>query len=99
MPMVSIPTPLRRFTGGAAAVQVTGSTVADLLDDLERRFPGVKSRIVEENGELKHFVNIFLNDEDIRNGEGMQTAVDASDEVAIVPAIAGGALTRERGRW
>jgi molybdopterin synthase sulfur carrier subunit len=87
---VRIPTPLRRFTGGAEEVSVTGDTVAALVDDLERNHPGLKERICDEQGKVRRFVNIFVNGDDIRFLNNLETAIKAGDEVSIVPAIAGG---------
>ena len=88
---VRIPTPLQRLTNGQAEVQCDGKTVAELLSDLERRHPGIKERICDEQGKLRRFVNIFVNEEDIRFAQGDQTVVKDGDEVSIIPAIAGGA--------
>jgi sulfur-carrier protein len=87
---VRIPTPLRRFTGGAEEVSVTGDTVAALVEDLERNHPGLKERICDEQGKVRRFVNIFVNGDDIRFLNNLETAIKAGDEVSIVPAIAGG---------
>lgn len=87
---VRIPTPLRKLTQNLDTVQVTGSTVSAIMDDLERQFPGLKERLCDQQGELRRFVNIYLNDEDIRFAQGRQTAVKDGDELAIIPAIAGG---------
>lgn len=87
---VRIPTPLRRFTGGAEEVSATGDTVAALVDDLERNHPGLKERICDEQGKVRRFVNIFVNGDDIRFLNNLETATKAGDEVSIVPAIAGG---------
>jgi len=88
--LVRIPTPLRSLTKGAADVQATADTVTDLIEDLERQYPGLRDRLVEENGELRRFVNIYVNQEDIRFLQGEKTALKEGDEVVIVPAIAGG---------
>jgi molybdopterin synthase sulfur carrier subunit len=88
--LVRIPTPMRALTKGAAEVKVTADTVDDVIADLERQFPGFRDRLVEENGEIRRFVNIYVNQEDIRFLQGGQTALKQSDEVTIVPAIAGG---------
>jgi molybdopterin synthase sulfur carrier subunit len=88
--LVRIPTPLRAMTKGSAEVQVTAETVTDLIDDLERQYPGMRDRLVEESGELRRFINIYVNQEDIRFLQGEKTALKQGDEVAIVPAIAGG---------
>ena len=87
---VRIPTPLRRFTGGAEEVSATGVTVAALVEDLERNHPGLKERICDEQGKVRRFVNIFVNGDDIRFLNHLETAIKAGDEVSIVPAIAGG---------
>lgn len=87
---VRIPTPLRRFTGGADEVSVSGVTVAALVTDLERNHPGIKERICDEEGKVRRFVNIFVNGDDIRFLDNLDTAVKDGDEVSIVPAIAGG---------
>ncbi len=87
---VRIPTPLRAMTKGAADVQVTADTVGDLIEDLERQFPGMRERLVEESGEIRRFINIYVNQEDIRFLQGAKTALTQGDEVSIVPAIAGG---------
>ncbi len=87
---VRIPTPLRRFTGGAEEVSATGATVAALVEDLERSHPGLKERICDEQGKVRRFVNIFVNGDDIRFLNNLETATKAGDEVSIVPAIAGG---------
>ena len=87
---VRIPTPLRRFTGGAEEVSAAGATVAALVEDLERNHPGLKERICDEGGKVRRFVNIFVNGDDIRFLNNLETAIKAGDEVSIVPAIAGG---------
>lgn len=89
--LVRIPTPLRSITKGSAEVQAKGDTVADLVDDLERQFPGLKERLVGDTGELRRFINIYVNQEDIRFLQAEKTALKEGDEVSIVPAIAGGA--------
>ena len=87
---VRVPTPLQRLTSGQAEVQCEGNTVAELLGDLERRYPGIKERICDERGKLRRFVNVFVNEEDIRFLQGDQTGIKDGDEVSIIPAIAGG---------
>ena len=87
---VRIPTPLRAVTKGSAEVQAKGDTVDDLIGDLERQFPGLRERLVDETGELRRFVNIYVNQEDIRFMQNRATLLKDGDEVAIVPAIAGG---------
>ncbi len=88
--LVRIPTPLRAVTKGAAEVQAAGDTVAQVIDDLERQFPGLRERLVEEGGAVRRFINVYVNQEDIRVLQGATTTLKAGDEVSIVPAIAGG---------
>ncbi|HEV8309266.1 MAG TPA: MoaD/ThiS family protein [Methylomirabilota bacterium] len=88
--LVRIPTPLRRVTNGIGEVKGGGKDVAALIDDLERQYPGLRDRLVEESGELRRFINIYVNEEDIRFLSGKGTALKDGDEVSIVPAIAGG---------
>jgi molybdopterin synthase sulfur carrier subunit len=90
MVQVRIPTPLRKYTGGAEAVQAEGTTVAALVADLDKRHPGIRERICDDTGAVRRFVNIFVNGEDIRFLSNLDTAVKAGDEVSVVPAIAGG---------
>lgn len=87
---VRVPTPLRRFTGGAETVSASGGTVAALVDDMEKNYPGIKERICDEEGKVRRFVNIFVNGDDIRFLNNFTTPVRDGDEVSIVPAIAGG---------
>jgi molybdopterin synthase sulfur carrier subunit len=86
---VSIPTPMRQYTENQAVVEAAGANVKDLLDNLGKKYPGIVSRILE-NGQVRRFVNIYLNDEDIRYLDSLQTAVKDGDEVSIIPAVAGG---------
>ena len=88
--IVRIPTPLRAVTKGAAEVQANGDTVADVVQDLERQYPGIRERLCDEAGELRRFVNVYVNEEDIRFLDGAKTALKDGDQVSIVPAIAGG---------
>lgn len=90
MPTVRIPTPLRQVTKGNAEVKATGDTVDDIVVDLERQFPGLKDRLVDDSGELRRFINIYVNEEDIRFLQGRKTVLKETDVVSIVPAIAGG---------
>ncbi|MFQ3578342.1 MAG: ubiquitin-like small modifier protein 1 [Verrucomicrobiia bacterium] len=87
---IRIPTPLRKLTHNAETVWVSGNTIGELIDALEVAHPGMKERLCDESGEVRRFVNIFLNDEDIRFMENKATPVKEGDEVSIVPAIAGG---------
>jgi molybdopterin synthase sulfur carrier subunit len=87
---VRIPTPLRAVAKGNADVQAKGDTIEDVIGDLERQFPGLRERLLDESGELRRFINIYVNQEDIRFLENKATVLKDGDEVAIVPAIAGG---------
>ncbi len=87
---IRIPTPLRKLTGDREVVQAEGATVGELLASLEQAYPGLKARICDEGGNVRRFVNVYLNDEDIRFLEEQATAVNDGDELSIVPAIAGG---------
>ena len=90
MPVVRIPSPLRRYTEGQSKVTVAGATVNQVIDSLEASYPGLKSRICDEGGQIKRYVNVFVNEDEIRTLAGAETAVDDRDEVSIVPAMAGG---------
>jgi MoaD family protein len=87
---VRIPTPLQKLTNDQAEVVSNGSNIISLFNDLEKEFPGIKERIFDETGSLRRFVNIYINDEDIRFLDGDKTALKDGDEVSIIPAIAGG---------
>ncbi len=89
MATVRIPTPLRAHTDGKDTVQAAGATIREIIDDLDRNHPGIKDKLVDDKG-VRRFVNIFVGDEDIRFMDGIHTAVSDSDEVSIIPAIAGG---------
>ena len=91
MPTVRIPTPLRKLTAGNEEVVAAGATIGEIIADLEKKHPGIKERICDESGAVRRFVNIFANAEDIRFLQNLDTPVKDSDEVSIVPAIAGGA--------
>jgi molybdopterin synthase sulfur carrier subunit len=88
--IVRIPSPLRRITGGQDKIEVEVSTLTDAIEELEKQFPGMKERLVDENGDLRHFVNIYVNGEDVQFLQGLQTEFNSGDEVSIVPAVAGG---------
>src|SRR4030095_4579373 len=88
--LVRIPTPLRSLTKGTAEVQGSGDTVGDIIQDLERQFPGLRDRLMDEGGDLRRVINIYVNEEDIRFLEGVKTTLKTGDSVSIVPAIAGG---------
>jgi len=87
---VLIPTPLRNLTGENDTVDGSGATIAELFANLEQAHPGIGERLCDEAGEIRRFVNVYLNQEDIRFIDGKDTAVNDGDEVSIVPAIAGG---------
>ena len=90
MATVRIPTPLRKFTDGKEEVTAAGATVGEVIEDLETNFPGIKARLCDEAGAVRKFVNIYANEDDIRHLQDLKTAVKDSDEVSIIPAIAGG---------
>ena len=90
MANVRIPTPLRKLTNDLEVVSAAGANVGELLDNLDKAFPGLRERICDEEGNVRRFVNIFVNDEDIRFLEERATPVKDTDEISIVPAIAGG---------
>lgn len=87
---VRIPTPLRAVTGGKDVVEVEASTVRELIENLDKCFPGIKDRLCDEQGKLRRFINIYLNEEDVRFLEGEDTEIKDGDEVSIIPAISGG---------
>ncbi len=86
---VKIPTILRTYTGGEKAVTGTGSTLEQLIDDVETRHPGLKNRLVEGEG-LRRFVNVYVNDEDVRFSGGLSSPLSDDDVVVVLPAVAGG---------
>jgi molybdopterin converting factor small subunit len=88
---VRVPTILRSYTGGARTVPGAGETLAELLADLETRHPGLRGRLVTEDGALHRFVNVYLNDEDVRFLGGLEAKLAGGDTVTILPAVAGGA--------
>ena len=88
--VVRIPTPLRKMTQNEAEVEAEGNDIDSLIEDLESRDPGIKDRICDDQGEIRRFVNVYLNDEDIRFLKGKETDIKDGDEVSIIPAIAGG---------
>ena len=89
--LVRIPTPLRRMTNGESKVEMDSSNLGELVEKLDSAYPGFKDRLVDENGDLRYFVNIYVNGEDVRFLKGLDTATKTGDEVSIVPAVAGGA--------
>jgi len=87
---VMVPTPLRNLTQNQAEVSAEGATIGELIENLGKSYDGFKGRILDENGKIRRFVNIYLNEEDIRFLQGEATALKAGDQISIVPAIAGG---------
>jgi molybdopterin synthase sulfur carrier subunit len=87
---VRVPTPLRKYTQGADEVNAEGANVRTLVDDLEKNYPGIKERICDENGKVRRFVNLYVNGDDIRFLQNLETSLKEGDSISIVPAIAGG---------
>ncbi len=87
---VKIPTPLRKLTNGETSVDAEGETIGAVVEALESAFPGMRARLVDDSGDLRHFVNIYLNGEDVRYLDGLNSVVSDKDELSIVPAVAGG---------
>lgn len=93
MPTVRIPTPLRKYTQGLEEVHIEAGNVGEMIESLESAHPGIRERICDDKGAVRRFVNIFVGEEDIRFLDNLDTPVKESDEVSIVPAIAGGAAS------
>lgn len=89
---IRIPGPLRRVTNGQSQVSVNATTVAEAIDSLDSEHAGIKDRICDETGDLRYFVNVYLNGEDVRFLDGTKTQVKSGDELSIVPAVAGGSI-------
>lgn len=87
---VLVPTPLQKLTQNQATVECNGNNIAELLESLEQNCPGIKARLCDDQGQLRRFVNFYVNNEDIRFLDGPSTALQDGDEVSIIPAIAGG---------
>jgi molybdopterin converting factor small subunit len=87
---IRIPTQLRTWTDGIEEVEASGATVVEIIDDLEHRHPGLKERLVDDDGSLRRFVNIYLDDEDVRFLNGLSTEVPEGARISIIPAVAGG---------
>ena len=87
---VRVPTVLRSYTGGAKEVAADGSTVAEVFDALDSAHPGIRERVVDEQGQLRRFVNVYVGDEDVRFAGGLDAAVAEGAEVSVIPAVAGG---------
>jgi molybdopterin synthase sulfur carrier subunit len=94
MAQFRIPGPLRRLSDGQITVAVEANDVASAIAALDERYPGFRDRLLDEKGELRQFVNLYLNDEDVRLGSGLQAKVSEKDEISIVPAVAGGSTQR-----
>ena len=90
MASVRIPGSLREQVGGAATLEVDGATVQEILDRLTEQHPGIRGRLLDDGGQLRRFVNVFVDDEDIRHQDGLDTAVGPGQQVSILPAVAGG---------
>lgn len=90
MPSVRIPTPLRKLTADKDEVSISAANVNELIETLESQFPGIKSRLCDESGNLRRFINLYVNNEDIRFLNGKETSLKEEDVVSIIPAIAGG---------
>ncbi|MEZ4706916.1 MAG: MoaD/ThiS family protein [Caldilineaceae bacterium] len=90
MATLFVPTPLRRLTGGASKVEVQGENIGALLQALDQQYPGVNERLLDGDGNVKRFINIFVNDDEINSLQGLDTPVGENDKVSIVPAMAGG---------
>jgi molybdopterin synthase sulfur carrier subunit len=87
---IRIPTPLRKVTNGADKITVESGSIVEIIESLDKEFPGIKARLCDDNDELRNFVNMYINGEDIRFLDGMKSSVSSGDEVSIVPAVAGG---------
>ena len=87
---VRVPTVLRSYTGGAKEVAADGSTVAEVLDALDSAHPGIRERVVDDQGQLRRFVNVYVDNEDVRFADGLKTPVAEGARVSIIPSVAGG---------
>ena len=87
---VRIPTILRSYTGGASEVTASGGTLVDVLDDLEANHPGIKARVLDDAGEIRRFVNVYVGNDDVRFLDGLETATPEGAQLSIIPAVAGG---------
>ena len=88
--VVRIPTPLRRLTNGQDKVDVDGDNLGGVIDAMNEQYPGIRERICDDQGQLRNFVNVYVNGEDVRFLQGLETPTSAGDEVSVVPAVAGG---------
>jgi sulfur-carrier protein len=87
---VRVPTILRPYTQGVSEVSAEGSTLTEVLDSLDSSYPGIKGRVLDESGELRRFVNVYVDDDDVRFADGLQTMIKDGGQVSIIPAVAGG---------
>jgi adenylyltransferase/sulfurtransferase len=90
MTTVRLPTPLRTYAEGQKEVEIDAGSVADALQDLTKRYPGLKQHLFDDHGDLRRYVNVYLNDEDVRDLQGVETEMQNGDRLMIVPSIAGG---------
>ncbi len=96
MATVYVPAPLRRQAGGQSRVQIPGATVREVLANLGTAYPGISEQILDETGQVRHYINVFVNGNEIRALSGAETAVGPQDEVSIIPAMAGGGVAAAR---
>lgn len=96
---ILIPTPLRKLTGGLSQVEVEASTIKEMIESLEKNYQGIKERLCDHDGRVRRFVNIYLNDEDIRFLDDLNTRIKDGDRISIVPAIAGGARKKIKKKF
>jgi sulfur-carrier protein len=87
---VRIPTPLRKLTNNEELIEVNATTIGEAISELQSRYPGIQERLLDENGAVRRFVNVYVNEEDIRFLQNQETPVKSGDEISIIPAIAGG---------
>jgi len=87
---IRIPTPLRKLTNNEEVVEVSAGTIGDAISELQTRYPGIKERLIDDSGTVRRFVNVYVNEEDIRFLDNQQTKLKDGDEISIIPAIAGG---------
>ena len=90
MATVLIPTPLRRLTGGQGKLTIAGSDIGSLIQAIDQQYPGIAEKVLDGDGKVKRFINVFVNDSEIRTLQGLATPVSESDQISIVPAMAGG---------
>lgn len=90
MATVLLPTPLRRLTGGQAKVEIDGQDIGSLIGAIDAQYPGVADKLLDDDGNIKRFINVFVNDDEVRSLQGLHTPVRSTDRVSIVPAMAGG---------